>query len=147
MLSFLHRTIISRTQYIIRSNRYSFCIAQNAFLILNVTSAAVLHVMNHKGIQFQLQIFFTLLLKKKKKPYILIGLRVSKLTANFHFRMNYPFNVAVDKQLRYSDRYRGCGFTKQNQCRTKLVFQALQELYWSIKCWLKSSQHWYQNLC
>ncbi len=62
--------------------------------------SCVLHFMNHKGIQFQLQIFFTLLLKKKKNPYILTGLRVSKLTANFHFGMNYPFNVAVDKQLR-----------------------------------------------
>ncbi len=47
-------------------------------------AATDLHFMNHQGPRFQLNIFFTVLLKKKV-TYILDGLRVSQLTANFHF--------------------------------------------------------------
>ncbi len=34
---------------------------------------------------------------RKKVTYILDGLTVSKLTANFNFLVNYPFKAPVDK--------------------------------------------------
>ncbi len=60
------------------------------FLTLEMMVAADLHFMNHQGPQFQLNVSFTVLLKKKV-TCILDDLIVSKLTANFHVWMNYPF--------------------------------------------------------
>ncbi len=57
-------------------------------------ATADVHFVNHQGPRFQLKTFLTVLLKKKV-IYILNGLRVSKLTANVHFWVNYPFNTAL----------------------------------------------------
>ncbi len=65
-------------------------------LIYVVTSqkhvATNLHYMNHKGPQFQKHILSSSN-KEKKVTYILDGLRVSKLTSDFHFWVNCPFKT------------------------------------------------------
>ncbi len=53
-------------QIVARSHGESFCVSQYAFLSLKIPVAADLHCMNHQELQFQLNIFFTDLLKKKK---------------------------------------------------------------------------------
>ncbi len=45
--------------------------------------------MNHRRQRFQLKIFTVPL---REKSHLHLGPRGSKLTANFHFRRNYPFN-------------------------------------------------------
>ncbi len=51
-----------------------------------------LHFMNHQGQRFlQKKQKHLLFYKKKKVTHILDGPRVSKLTAHFHFWVNYPF--------------------------------------------------------
>ncbi len=57
------------------------------FFTLTVPLAIDLHFMNHQGPHFQLKNLFAVLLKKKNHDY----LRVSKLKANFHFWVNYPY--------------------------------------------------------
>ncbi len=58
---------------------------------LKVPVAIDLHFMNHQEPRFQQKISFTVILKKKEDAYILDDLRVSKLTTNFDFWVNYPF--------------------------------------------------------
>ncbi len=64
-----------------------------------VLVAVDLHDMNHQGPQFQLTIFFSVELKKKSHLH-LDGMRVSKLTANFHFGVKYPFILHLLKCMR-----------------------------------------------
>ncbi len=51
--------------------------------------AVDLHFVNHQGARFQLNIVFTVLLKKKLDH----GLRVSKLETRFHLLMNDLFKT------------------------------------------------------
>ncbi len=62
------------------------------FFLLPVVLVVDLHFMNYQGPRFQLKVLFTVLLKKKV-TYILDSLRMSKLTANFHFGVNYHFKL------------------------------------------------------
>ncbi len=71
-----------------------FCLYVCFTLIVLV--AIEMHDMKHQGPQFQLKTLFSVELKKKSHLY-LGGMRVSKLTANFHFWVKYPFILLLLK--------------------------------------------------
>ncbi len=87
MFSFLHRpwdlNMLSSATGI--NLVFSAC----AFLSLKVPVAIDLHSINHQWTRFQLKIFFTVLLKKK----------VTYISANVHFWVNYPFNGTAISDL------------------------------------------------
>ncbi len=66
------------------------------FFTLIVLEAVDLHDMNHQGPQFRQKIFFSIELKKKSHLH-LDGMRVSKLTDNFHFWVKCPFILLLLK--------------------------------------------------
>jgi len=90
-------------------------------------AATDLHFMNYQGPWFQLKIIITVLLKKKKSNllYILDGLRVSKLAANFNFWVNYLFNLC------YTDKWKShmfCNNTREGTAFTLYCKQQALEL-------------------
>ncbi len=61
------------------------------FLLSKCRYPIDLHYINHQGPRFQLKI--SLLFYSRKMWHILDGLRVSKLTANLNFWVNYHFKI------------------------------------------------------
>ncbi len=92
MFSFLHRWIDSLHKTSIYRQESQLLILCSLVCFFDAQRRAAADFLEEPRIQ--LKIFFTVLLKNKV-TYSLDGLRMSKLTAHFHFWVNCPFNTTL----------------------------------------------------